>query len=219
MTIASNASTRIGARRAPEVTMSSATSAHHFGHLVVVVVALVPLSLSAQRRLPAAASPWRFGGSLGLSLPTGDVSNAVNTGFNLNGLAEYRFRRSSLSLRGELVYHHFGLKTDPLVGVNGGSASAFGGVADVIYTFATAPRSLVHPYLIGGLGLYHVGANADTFLGNVDLGSQTKLGLNGGVGVEFSMRGPRPFAEVRFHTVFTDGANANFIPIAVGVKF
>ena len=55
--------------------------------------------------------------------------------------------------------------------------------------------------------------------------SATKLGLNGGAGLDLPLSGIAAFVEARFHYIFSDsgnnglGYNASFVPIVVGVHF
>ncbi len=71
---------------------------------------------------------------------------------------------------------------------------------------------MVRPYVIGGLGAY-----------NLDFSEagdgETKLGVNVGGGLEIPLTGLTGFAEVRYHTVFADGSDLNFLPIKFGIRF
>jgi hypothetical protein len=49
--------------------------------------------------------------------------------------------------------------------------------------------------------------------------SETNVGLNAGVGLDFGLSGLSTFLEARFHSVFTDGSNTNFVPIVFGIRF
>ena len=73
-------------------------------------------------------------------------------------------------------------------------------------------------YAIGGLGIYRL-----KFSGSVagfDVSdTQTKFGINVGGGFTFNLSGFETFVEARFHSVFTEGSNTNFLPISFGFKF
>ena len=97
------------------------------------------------------------------------------------------------------------------------SENAISVVADGLYYFpSTSPTKF---YVIGGLGEYGLGGKVETSAGDVSVDRQWKFGLNGGVGAQFGLSGFSTFVEARFHTVFAEGSNANFIPITVGVNF
>jgi hypothetical protein len=52
-----------------------------------------------------------------------------------------------------------------------------------------------------------------------DSNSQTKFGLNAGAGLRFQLTGFSTFIEARWHTIFTEGRNAQMVPITVGITF
>lgn len=81
---------------------------------------------------------------------------------------------------------------------------------------AASPTKL---YVIGGLGEYGLGGTVETNVGSASASREWKFGLNGGVGAQFGLSGFATFVEARFHTVFTSGSHANWIPITVGVNF
>jgi opacity protein-like surface antigen len=90
------------------------------------------------------------------------------------------------------------------------------GTANVVYTFTTAEESTFHPYLIGGVGLYNAKATGDDV---PDSESETDFGINAGAGFDFQAGAVALFVEGRFHNVFSDPDNTNFIPITVGIRF
>ena len=49
--------------------------------------------------------------------------------------------------------------------------------------------------------------------------SETKAGLHGGAGLSFPLGGIDGYVEARFHSVFTEESNTNFIPVVFGVRF
>ena len=169
----------------------------------------------AQETTTTTTRPVRFGVSAGLSIPTGDFGDVVNTGFNLNGLVEGKLTTVPISLRGEFTFAHFGFD-ESVLGV-GGSERVLAGIADVLYYFPVRSSSgtVIRPYVIGGPGIYNFRASPD----NGPSGSVTKFGLNVGGGVEFQLSGFSTFGEVRYHTVFTEGSNSNMLPFSFGVKF
>lgn len=171
---------------------------------------------SSARRANGAGTPITFGGSLGLSMPMGDAGSGLDTGFNLEGLIGIHPRTMPIEFRGELMYHRFGV-----TGADG-HQSILGIVPNVVYPFKTQSR--IRPYLIGGIGLYHVSVTATGNFGGSTFtatGSETDVGLNVGGGLRFPLSNSRAslFAEARFHDVFTSGSSMNMIPITVGITF
>lgn len=60
-------------------------------------------------------------------------------------------------------------------------------------------------------------SQADFSVDNSD--SRTKFGINGGVGLRFQLTGFATFIEARWHSIFTEGANVQMVPISVGFTF
>jgi Outer membrane protein beta-barrel domain len=161
--------------------------------------------------------PVQFGVSAGLTVPTGDFGDLVNTGFNLNGLVEGKLTTAPISLRGEFTFGHFGFD-ESFAGI-GGSSRILAGVANALYYFpirsSGGGSTMIKPYAIGGLGLYNVHVSVD----NDGSDSETKFGLNLGGGVEVQLTGLSAFGEIRYHTIFTSESNTNMFPLSFGIKF
>jgi hypothetical protein len=158
----------------------------------------------------AQGAQFSVGGGVGI--PLGDFDDAakmgwqgtaavsfapanVPVGFQVDGSYSQYSDDSPLDLKNRFIY----------------------GTANVVYKFATAPESTFRPYLIGGGGVYNSKVTGDDVIG--DPGSQTKFGLNAGAGFDIKAGGAGLFLEGRFHNVFTEGSNTQFIPINVGVRF
>jgi len=187
--------------------------------VLTLALGLMAGTAQAQAQTHSASSsttPITFGGSLGLSMPMGDAGDGLNTGLNLEGLVGIQPQTMPVEFRGELMYHHFG------VSGGGGHESLLGIVPNVLYAFKT--QSHLRPYVIGGLGLYHVSVS---FTGVAPGGGtftvsdgETHVGINFGGGVRFPLSNSRAsmFVEARFHDVFADNS-FNMIPITVGITF
>jgi hypothetical protein len=178
-------------------------------------------SAQAQETTTTTTRPVRFGVSAGLSIPTGDFGDVVNTGFNLNGLVEGKLTTVPIALRGEFTFDHFGFDESALG--FGGSERVLAGVANALYYFPVSVNgNVIRPYVIGGAGIYNGKFNFDDA---PDPGSDTNFGLNGGAGIELPLTGIAVFLEARLHYVFSDngdnglGYNAGFVPLVVGLRF
>ena len=80
------------------------------------------------------------------------------------------------------------------------------------------PASTARPYAIGGVGVYRLKFSGE--FGSIDISdTQTKFGINIGGGFQFNLSGFDTFVEARFHSVFTEVDNTNFIPLSFGFKF
>jgi hypothetical protein len=183
----------------------------------------------AQATTASPAKPMSFGISAGLSLPNGDASDAWDTGFHVNGLADYRLSSLPLSIRGELGWQSLSGKS---ASFSDGTTSFSAKLANpnmitltgnLLYHFPVAATTTVRPYLIGGLGMYNYKAGGS--FSSTDFGSgsaterRTKFGLNGGIGTTFQLGTMSTFAEARFHNVFEEGGSIRMIPISFGIMF
>jgi opacity protein-like surface antigen len=154
-----------------------------------------------------------------VSVPTGDLGDAAGAGFHLQGTSSYRRAGWPVALRGELAYHRFGEKDVAVPGGNpnqtidySSNSSAIAGIVDVTYAFVT--RNRMKPYVLAGPGFYSTRAEI-TQAGTSETSSDTKLGLNLGGGMNFSMGGRMAYVEARYHKV----DQAAWIPLSFGVRF
>jgi opacity protein-like surface antigen len=190
-----------------------------FGRFVVGAGALL-IAATAQAQATTDGRPFKLGGALGATLPLGDFGDIADLGFHFGGLIEYKPVAFPVTLRGEITYHRNALKDDffdiPGFDVDGNS-SMINFLGNAVFPFGDA-ASTARPYGIAGLGIYRV-----KFSGEVDdfdvSDTQTKFGLNVGGGFTFNLSGFETFLEARFHSVFAEGSNLNFIPLSFGFKF
>jgi opacity protein-like surface antigen len=198
---------------------------HRFlGRFVIGAGALlVAATASAQGTSGSSGRPFKIGGVLGASIPLGDFSNGADLGYHLGGLIEYKPQSVPVNLRGEVTYNRNGLKSDFFAGENpvfdnvDGNFSMINFIGNAVFPIGDAASS-ARPYVIGGLGIYRLKAAAE-FQGLEISDTHTKFGINVGGGVTFNLSGFETFVEARFHSVFTEDSNTNFIPISFGFKF
>ena len=193
------------------------------GRFVVGASALlIAATAHAQGTSGTDGRPFKLGGALGATMPLGDFSDGADLGFHFGGLIEYKPQAVPVNLRGEITYHRNGLKDDffsgtPGIGDVDGNASILSFIGNALIPFGDA-ASTARPYAIGGLGLYRLKFSGD-FAGLDISDSETKFGLNVGGGFTFNLSGFETFVEARFHSVFTEDSNTNFIPVSFGFKF
>ncbi len=170
--------------------------------------AVLMLSLGA---VPAVAQA-SFSLGAGLTFPSGALSEGINTGFH--GLAGVSFvpGGSPVGIRVDGMYHRFGLDEDDV----DANFQMLNGTASAVYRFVTSEESKIHPYVIGGLGLYNYKFTGDDVPD--DFGSETDFGFNLGAGFDFAAGSTALFVEGRYHSVFSDGDNLKMIPITVGIR-
>ncbi|HEY2065314.1 MAG TPA: hypothetical protein VGG84_05105 [Gemmatimonadaceae bacterium] len=156
----------------------------------------------------------------GLSMPVSDLSDQVNSGYNLNLGLNVGAPIVPVGARVELGYNSFDGKSGGFFG--GGTARIISGTANAILNLG--PTSAA-PYLIGGLGIYnfHGSTTFTTLSGTTTASSDnTKAGVNVGGGLRFPLGGISTFLEARYHVMLGDKAdftNSQFIPITFGIQF
>ncbi len=158
----------------------------------------------------------------GLSVPLGDLNDVSKAGWDLEGSAEFTFANSPISARGDFIFNSFSADNGR-ASVVPADVDIWGGLVDLIYTLPQNDRSsVVKPYVLGGLGIYHT--NPD-FGGTVSDRSSTDVGINLGGGIRFDLSGFSTFAEARYHHIFgvntavTGGGGESFFPLNFGISF
>lgn len=177
--------------------------------LAIAAAVVAPAALSAQ----TADTPVTFGVSGGLSLPIGDSSDGLNSGYSIAG--HVYFKPASLQairLRGDVSFDRWEVD-----GFNANTRS-LAIVGNAVYDFPAQSSSMVRPYVLGGFGLFSVRTSADS--GPFQQASgDTNLGLQVGGGLTFHLSGFSTFAEAKFGNVFGDGGSLRYVPITFGVRF
>lgn len=136
----------------------------------------------------------------GISIPAGGIAKNRQPGFNLDAMAEFRTPSEPLGLRGEVLYQYFGASKNS-------TASDANAVAFLVNVVYHAPQSQVRPYLIGGMGLYHVTDNGNA------------AGFNVGTGLTIPLTSMGAYAEARVHFALSQGPSFVTIPITFGITF
>jgi hypothetical protein len=169
------------------------------------------------RSASATPSDWAVDGSLGFAAP--DYGTA-SVGFDLMGAAEWHPKNTlPVAFRGELGWDYFGYGSG---NVNGNQYSANSNIlrfdVDALYDIPVHWTSKLQPYLLGGLGLYHVSASGCANGVCVGGGSDTNLGINLGGGLRYPFGPVDGFFELRWHEAFAYG-DAAFFPFQFGVRY
>jgi hypothetical protein len=157
----------------------------------------------------------------GLALPVGDLSDGVNSGFNVTGNVWLPLG-STLKFRGDIGYDSFeGTGSTSIAGFDLNVLSLTGNV--VFPLGREQAEGGIRPYLIGGGGLYRSTYDVN-IAGFGSSSSGNDPGFSVGGGFEFQLSGFSTFAEARFVNVFGGDApgrsgNARWMPITFGIRF
>jgi len=180
------------------------------GMLAVLAGTTLVSRTAAAQEQSNTSTQFSVGG--GLDMPLGDFDDAAKTGWH--GLAAVTFTPAAWPVGIQIDGNYARFPDDSPLDQN---LQMIFGTGNIVYRFQTSPESTLRPYLIGGGGVYNLKATGSDVPDNTD--SSTKFGINGGAGFDIKAGGASLFAEARFHNVFTDNNNTNFLPITVGVRF
>lgn len=164
---------------------------------------------AAQAQVPSVVPSVKPSVYAGLALPTGNFKDGSNSGYTVGGALDLTLPAMPLAWRGEVSYTNFGIKD----AAGGGSTSDVSGRVN-----AVIPMHLIvaTPYLIGGVGYYHVTVSP-TGLGS---SSENKIGFNVGAGIDFPLGTLAARVEARYHHVSLDGGGTySYVPITFGLRF
>ena len=181
--------------------------------LIPAALALVALgSTVAAAQSPVSMKPSIFAG---VALPTGDNSNGLNTGFTAGAAVDLGGLLLPVGLRAEGSYSYFGLKDDGLGDT--GNVSDVSGRINAVFGI---PSLVIKPYVIGGIGLYHVMTSLNSSINGNFSDSNNKFGWNIGAGIDLPLVGFAARLEARYHSVSMDtGGNYTYVPITLGIRF
>ena len=181
-----------------------------------VIVNKTILSLIAVAGIAAAApvaeaqgyNPFEIGASGGVAVPTGDLGNGTDLGYNVALAVGIRPQFLPFALRAEAAYNQLSLS-----GADGNiNIPAFTGNIE----YGLPLGMSFSPYVIGGAGLYRPSSE----LGGTTSDADNHFGWNVGGGVKIPFTSSfKTFIEARYNSVNVDGGRLSFVPITVGVMF
>ncbi len=174
--------------------------------------ALVVLLLSTAPAHAQGTGGFQFGLSGGVSLPTGDTSDAYGDGYHGGIVLNYELPALPLGLRVDGDYRNFSDKT---FGAYSRSAEIFDGNANLVLGIRIIA---VKVYALGGGGLYNVKLKAENAAGSVSA-SDTQFGWNAGAGVALVLGKVSIFGEGRYHEVSMDAGKFKFVAVSGGILF
>jgi outer membrane protein with beta-barrel domain len=161
-----------------------------------------------------AQKPISFGVGAGISLPQGDVSDDVNTGWHALVTAALGSSMQPLGLRLDVAYNRFGFSDQQQAALGGeGHLTASSATLNVTYRLPKATWS-VSPYILLGLGVYRT----DCSLGP-GCESRVRYGWNYGLGAKLFFLGFTNFVEIRGHRTKSRAGDVHYFPLTFGIMF
>ena len=169
---------------------------------LLLVCLIAPSTSAAQGRGPTGS----FGVLVGATLPSGDLNDELETGFNLGVTLSLESPAFPLALRTDATWHRMALSA--FAEDESEHLRIVAGTANLQYTLALPFR----PYLIGGAGVYNI---RDPRLD----GDENELGWNLGLGMRIPVAPVEVLAELRFHRLSREGESMTLVPITLGALF
>lgn len=175
----------------------------------------------AQTRAASRSGPsdWALDGSIGFVAP--DFGNA-SLGFDLMGAVEWHPKTTMpVAFRGEIGWDYFGYGTNNLCTGCSASSNILRFDVDALWDIPMHGSTKLQPYLLGGLGIYHISTSFSCNNGDIYCnasGSDTNLGINVGGGLRYPFGPVQGFFELRWHEAFAAG-DAAFFPFQFGVRY
>lgn len=174
---------------------------------------------------PASAmvKPFQIGVGGGVSVPLNDTADALKNGWHASGIFRWNLSGLPLDLRGSFNYTR--LPFDQLTTGYDGTGRILSGLGNVSYHLGFFKP--IQPYITAGLGAFNLKGEPESSTVTAPA-SQTKFGIDAGVGLQFAMMGAHGFLEGKFQNVYTDqGFNqaltqdlkTQIVPVTFGVFF
>ncbi len=178
----------------------------YFAILFAVVALLATNTIEAKDNM-------RIGGDVGIAIPTGDMGDAANMGFGLNGSFHY-YIQPNLILGGTIGYYTFGGKEMEYFGetFNGPDYNIIPIMGLINYKFGNTGMI---PFIGAELGFVNFGVSMES-----ESDSEMYFGINILGGIEQKINDKLSWrATAKYNVIMTDGSNATFLSISGGLYF
>lgn len=154
----------------------------------------------------------------GGTMPTGDFADAYNTGWNVTVPIGWQSMTTPWGARLDLSFNK--INGDTFGGTDFEDGNIWSAMLDLTAQWPVGGTGTGF-YLVGGGGVHHfrdfdVRTSSTT---TTEFESETKFGWNGGAGISFGFGSTDLFVEARYVNVFTDGPDAQYVPIVLGLRF
>jgi len=190
--------------------------------LAAILFGIVLLGISSGRSA-AMPGPVQIGFGGGVSVPLNDAADALKNGWHASGIVKFNLSGLPLDLRGSFNYSQFAL--DQATTGYDGTGRILSGLGNVSYHLGLFKT--IEPYITAGLGAYNLKGDPESSTVTAP-DSQTKFGIDAGLGLQFALMGAHGFVEGKFENVYTDqGFNqalthdlkTQIVPVTFGVFF
>jgi hypothetical protein len=195
-------------------------------HSVVLGLALCTAALPLSAQLPGVGlitgrKLVQFGFGGGMSVPTSNAKEAFENGVHGRGFMLINVPGLP-SLRFDLSATKFDWKEAVAGGPTAeGESQVLGGLANISINLLKGP---IRPYVMAGLGAFHIRNELQTSGESDETSSQTRFGIDGGAGLAIKIKRLEMFVEGRVQNVYTergviDTKSIQTVPVTFGIIF
>jgi hypothetical protein len=143
-----------------------------------------------------------YGGTVGIAIPLGRLSDDHAAGYALGGFVEYAVSGQPYSLRGEALLQRFDVKTGHEAQARNTNLLAIG--PTIVYRLQ---KSTAQTFVTGGIAIYNATSEG------------TRPGFNLGTGIEIPLTGFSASAEARAHVMLADVKPVIALPLTISLRF
>lgn len=151
--------------------------------------------------MPLQAQGWEVALGGGAGIPTGDFDDGFKPGWHGLAAVSYTLPTAPLTFQLDGAFSRFNDET-PALNLKENIIYATG---NMMYSFKVSEAASFVPYVIGGAGMYIIDPTGRDAAG---LDSETKFGVNAGLGLAMAIDFGKVFVESRFHNVI-DGTGTS----------
>ncbi len=178
----------------------------------VAAIAVSSAAVAGAQGVTSATKPFSLGISGGASIPTGDLGNYANTGYNVGGHIALGTPTLPISFRGDVNYDNFGAKNS-----TNSNFHVLSYTANAVYEVPTMTG--IRPYVIGGVGGFTPASSLTNGGTTYTSSGSTQFGFDVGGGLTIPLSGFNAFVEARYNHYNDNGGSTSFVPITFGVMF
>ncbi|CAN5535135.1 hypothetical protein BH10BAC5_BH10BAC5_05420 [soil metagenome] len=179
--------------------------------VVTLMLCLLSTGLYAQNKIS-------LGVNGGLIVPTGNLGTNFNVSYNAGAEGVLKLDGTN-ALYADVTYNNLSPKVTVNNNITFSITEISAGYRRVLTSLAgVSARSNL--FLDAGAGMYTAKISVVNSSGSTSSSSESKFGINLGIGGQFPLSNSSELiARLKFHNVFTDNENTDYITLGAGVNF
>lgn len=179
---------------------------------LVILSAAVVAAVSQAAPAEAQLRPWEISIAGGPSFPVGDLRDEANLGYHVQGSVGFGVPMLPLGLRVDAFWQEVPDATE-------GNFRQIGGLLNGTFGL---PLVFISPYGLVGVGVLRTETPTVAHADHTHAGeTETLIGFNAGLGVDFPFVGLTGFLEARYLNLFggSEATHYQTVPVSFGIRF